>query len=626
MIRIEGANFIDEEGRTLMLRGVNLGGSSKMPYTPMQYSHVKEGFLDIHKKISFVGRPFPLAEADSHFKRLQQWGFNTLRLITTWEAIAPHAPDQYDEAYLDYLHDLVRKAGEYGFWIFIDPHQDVWSRFSGGDGAPAWTFEAAGLDIDHFHETGAALVHNLYGDPFPRMAWTTNYGKLACATMFTLFFGGRTFAPSLKVGDQNIQDFLQGHFIAAMQQVAQRLQGLPQVIGYDTFNEPSAGWIGHSNLLQNDFPVKKGVILSPFEAMVAGSGHSLEVPLWDFGLLGAKKVDITTLNPKGLKAWMSGKKCVWKQHGVWEDNAQGQPVLLNPTYFSTVNGQPVNFIQQYFLPFIERYAQAIRSIDPQAIIFLEPPVLQAPPQIDSKTLPNVVNASHWYDAMTLFTKKYNPWLGYSFKDKKMLLGKAAILRSFIDQMNHLKQESAHLLHQAPTLLGEVGIPMDMHEGKAYKTGNFKRQNLALDRTMQAIEANLLHFTWWNYTADNTNERGDQWNGEDLSIFSPDQQKNPADLNSGGRALEALLRPYPVATAGKPVLLEYNWKTKVFRFTFEHHTTARAYTEIYVPTFQYPKGVVVTLTDGSYQIEKETQRLVYFHTSEVSQHTITIHPQ
>jgi hypothetical protein len=49
---------------------------------------------------------------------------------------------------------------KYGIKCFIDPHQDVWSRFSGGSGAPGWTFEVAGLDIRKFKATGAAHVHN----------------------------------------------------------------------------------------------------------------------------------------------------------------------------------------------------------------------------------------------------------------------------------------------------------------------------------------------------------------------------------------------------------------------------------------------------------------------------------
>src|SRR5688500_10311186 len=101
--------FLDSHDRRVLLRGVNLGGSSKIPYAGA----------------SFVGRPFPLAEADAHYRRLKHWGVNCLRFLTTWEAIEHAGPGQYDEAYLDYLYAVVKRAGEYGFWVFIDPHQDV---------------------------------------------------------------------------------------------------------------------------------------------------------------------------------------------------------------------------------------------------------------------------------------------------------------------------------------------------------------------------------------------------------------------------------------------------------------------------------------------------------------------
>lgn len=32
---------------------------------------------------------------------------------------------KYDEEYIDYLVKLVKKAGEHGFRVMIDPHQDV---------------------------------------------------------------------------------------------------------------------------------------------------------------------------------------------------------------------------------------------------------------------------------------------------------------------------------------------------------------------------------------------------------------------------------------------------------------------------------------------------------------------
>ena len=36
---------------------------------------------------SYVGRPFPLAEAAEHLGRLRAWGFNIVRLSVTWDAL-----------------------------------------------------------------------------------------------------------------------------------------------------------------------------------------------------------------------------------------------------------------------------------------------------------------------------------------------------------------------------------------------------------------------------------------------------------------------------------------------------------------------------------------------------------
>ena len=142
----DGIWLKDDQGRTLLLRGANLSGSTKVPVTPDGATYRQDGFFN-GRDVSFVGRPFPLAEADEHFTRLRAWGMTFLRFLITWEAIEHDGPGQYDEAYLDYVRAIIEKAGEYGINVFIDPHQDVWSRMSGGDGAPGWTFEAAGLDF-----------------------------------------------------------------------------------------------------------------------------------------------------------------------------------------------------------------------------------------------------------------------------------------------------------------------------------------------------------------------------------------------------------------------------------------------------------------------------------------------
>jgi hypothetical protein len=77
-----------------VLRGLNVGGNTKQPTSPNIPSHVRQGFLD-GDKISFVGRPFPLHEADQHLSRIKGYGYNVIRFLITWEAIehaGPYSP------------------------------------------------------------------------------------------------------------------------------------------------------------------------------------------------------------------------------------------------------------------------------------------------------------------------------------------------------------------------------------------------------------------------------------------------------------------------------------------------------------------------------------------------------
>ncbi|HWP67905.1 MAG TPA: hypothetical protein VN437_01300, partial [Rectinemataceae bacterium] len=93
-MEIRGDRFVDDAGRSLILRGVNLGGSSKLPFSPDGRTHIGEGFYD-GKLVSFVGRPFPADESDEHFARLSRWGQRFARFLVTWEAVEHEGPGIY---------------------------------------------------------------------------------------------------------------------------------------------------------------------------------------------------------------------------------------------------------------------------------------------------------------------------------------------------------------------------------------------------------------------------------------------------------------------------------------------------------------------------------------------------
>jgi len=123
-LRIDGRIFRDPQNREVILHGINCAADAKFPASPDQPSHVSDNFFD-GDNVSFVNRPFSLQDAGTHFSRLRSWGYNTIRYIFTWEAIEHAGPNQYDEEWIDHTIAVLRKAKEYGFYIFMDPHQDV---------------------------------------------------------------------------------------------------------------------------------------------------------------------------------------------------------------------------------------------------------------------------------------------------------------------------------------------------------------------------------------------------------------------------------------------------------------------------------------------------------------------
>ncbi len=597
MIRIEGEQFVDEHGRTLLLRGVNVGGSSKLP---------REGS-------SFVGRPFPLEDADVHFARLRRWGLTTLRLVVTWEAVEHAGPRQYDLAYLDYLEALISRAGEHGLDVFIDFHQDVWSRFTGGDGAPAWTLEAIGFDLKTLHRTGAAFLEAEHAGPPPKMIWPTNAGKLGCATMFTLFFGGDTFAPRTLIDGVGAQRYLQEHFLGAVEQVVRRVAGLPNVFGVDLLNEPSAGYLGWKNLEVPGAPVEVGAMPSPLQSMALGMGHSFEVERLQRGLLGTRVVGRELMNPNRERAWRAGASCVWLEHEVWRDEAT--PRLLRPRHFSHVGERAVDFAADFLAPFHAEGAARIHRLAPALAVLLQGEALRPGPPWMGKG--PAAWAPHWYDGYVLFMKDFRSFLAADAFTQRPLFGARRIRKSFAQQLGRLAAEARE--RGLPLLVGELGIAFDLRGGRAFRTHDYRLQRAAMNRTLTAVEDAKVNATLWNYTSDNTHADGDGWNGEDLSIFSlssPDE---------GDRALNAVVRPRPLAIAGSVVRYGFDLRSRRFELTVLHDPSISAPSEIYVPQLQYPHNADLEVSAGQVVHDFDAQLAKWKHAPSRTEQTLFISP-
>ncbi|ODV86948.1 glycoside hydrolase family 5 protein [[Candida] arabinofermentans NRRL YB-2248] len=561
-------NIIEEDThRRVLLRGINLDSSAKMPEKPFQatYSNPEScGFYEAADDVSFVGKPFPLEDAYEHLTRIKLWGYNTIRYVITWEAIEHKGPGIYDDDFVDYTVKLLKKIDEIGgLYVFIDPHQDVWSRFSGGSGAPLWTLYAAGLEPKHFSETEAALVHNFSVDPqeYPKMVWASNYYRLAAEVMFTMFFSGKIFTPKCIIDGVNIQDYLQDHFINAiryfMTGVKLRAPELfnKTLMALETMNEPNSGLYGFRDL--NLYPLSQELKLNtcpkPIESMRLGMGMPQTVDIYGLSVFGPKKQGSTTVDPKGKRAWIRNDKmdkhygfkrdpkwklgtCVFAQHGVW-DTETGD--LLNPNYFNEhpITGEPLDketFINTDFVSYWAKYRAMSKSIDPELYIIMQHPVFEIPPDLKGTDLVDrrTIVAQHYYDGMSLMFKtwnrKYNvDTLGimrgkYLNPVFGLVFGEANIRKSIRSQMAQLKEEAQFAVgSDIPVIITETGMPFDMDDKKAFENGDYSSQESANDALGFALEGSHMHSTYWCYNSQNNHKWGDNWNLEDFSLFSKD---------------------------------------------------------------------------------------------------------
>lgn len=81
------------------------------------------------------------------------------------------------------------------------------------------------------------------------------------------------------------------------------------------------------------------------------------------------------------------------------------------------------------------------------------------------------------------------------------IGETAIRNCFSSQLRAIRQEGMDYMGVRPCIFTEIGIPYDMDDKYAYKTGDYSSQIAALDANHFALEDSLANgFALWTYVA------------------------------------------------------------------------------------------------------------------------------
>ncbi len=191
-ITVKGKALVDESGRERIFNGVNL---------------VFKG-NEIDGKENFK----PVDWTPDMFKRLSELGINVVRFGLLWKAVQPR-PDFYDEDYLDCMERYVDLCNQYGIYVYLDMHQDLYHG-----GAPDW-----------------ATVTDSYNFKKAKLIWAEGYFfDKAVHRAFDNFWA------NLPVCGKGLQD----HYADMWKHVAERFKDKENLLGFDIFNEPYPGTDG----------------------------------------------------------------------------------------------------------------------------------------------------------------------------------------------------------------------------------------------------------------------------------------------------------------------------------------------------------------------------------------------
>ena len=205
-----GPYLYDSQGRVVLMHGVNV----------------------VYKHAPYIaypdpGEPWNFDATDA--AKMQQLGFNVVRLGIEWQALEPGSggPNQPQictpgapgnahewnkavaEQYLSHVAATVKLLAHYGIYTLLDMHQDVYNQNFRGEGAPDWAVCTDNVPI------------------IPKGGrWSNNYSSPTLQTAVAHFWSNDV------IGN------LQGNYDLVWKTVAQYFKNDRWVVGYDPYNEP----------------------------------------------------------------------------------------------------------------------------------------------------------------------------------------------------------------------------------------------------------------------------------------------------------------------------------------------------------------------------------------------------
>ena len=192
-LHLEGNRFVNASGRQVLLHGLNVLNRT---------------------------RPHLYPDLEKAFAWFQTSGFNLIRLGIFWDAAEPE-PGAIDQAYLAEIKRLVQAAENYGIYVILDMHQDLFAqKFI--DGAPDW----ACLDEGAYHPDNCTLWYEAY------------LSSEAIIKAADHFWANTPASDGIGLLD---------HYAAMWTEIARTFDDCSNVIGLEPMNEPFMGSLARNS-------------------------------------------------------------------------------------------------------------------------------------------------------------------------------------------------------------------------------------------------------------------------------------------------------------------------------------------------------------------------------------------